>query len=126
MKIRYTVALPIIASFGLGALATEALHAQATTPAYVVTLFDAGLSPSEVMNTNYPSLNPSTFQQFGGHYIIHFGRQVVLDGEHLNQIVVVKFDSMENALAWHASGAFRQAYDVHKASSVIAYAVEGD
>lgn len=124
MKTRYTVALPIIASFGLGALVTEALHAQAAPPAYVVTLFGSAIA-SEVMNTNYPSLDPSTFQQFGGHYIIHFGREVALDGEHLNQIVVIKFDSMENARAWHELDAFKQAYDVNKTSNIVAYAVEG-
>ena len=72
MKTRYTVTLAMTASFVLGALAAQTLHAQATRPAYVVTIFDT----EEVMKTNYPSLNPATFQPFGGHYIIHFGKMV--------------------------------------------------
>jgi len=120
VKTRYT-ALAMTASFVLGALATRALHAQATRPAYVVTIFDT----EEVMKTNYPSLNPATFQPFGGHYIIHFGRLVTFDGRPPNQIVVIAFDSIANAQAWRASGAFRETYDVKKIANVRAFAVEG-
>jgi uncharacterized protein (DUF1330 family) len=77
------------------------------------------------MDTNYPSLNPATFQPFGGHYIIHFGRTVSFDGLPPNQIVVIAFDTMENAEAWHASNAFKQSYDAHKLTGVRAFAVEG-
>jgi len=93
VRTRYTVTLATITSFGLGALAAQALHAQATRPAYVVTIFDT----EEVMKTNYPSLDPATFQPFGGHYIIHFGRTVTFDGKPPNQIIVIAFDSIENA-----------------------------
>ena len=121
MKTRYIVTLAMIASFGLGALAAQALHAQVTPPAYVVTIFDT----EEVMKTNYPSLDPATFQPFGGHYIIHFGKSVTFDGQPPNQIVIIAFDSIENAQAWHASGAFRTMYDVNKIAKVRAFAVEG-
>ncbi len=121
MKIRHRVAIAIIAGFGLGALAAEALHAQAPPPVYVVTLFDT----ADVTKTDYPSLDPATFQPFGGRYIIHFGRSFNLDGSHPRQVVVIKFDSIEKVRAWHASDAFKQAYDAHKASNVRAYAVEG-
>lgn len=121
MKTRYTVTLAMTASFILGALASQALHAQATQPAYVVTIFDT----EEVMKTNYPSLNPATFQPFGGHYIIHFGRMVTFDGRPPNQIVVIAFGSIANAQAWRASGAFRETYDVNKIANVRAFTVEG-
>jgi uncharacterized protein (DUF1330 family) len=78
------------------------------------------------MDTNYPSLNPATFQQFGGKYIIHFGTTYALEGSHPNKIVVIKFDSIENARAWHQSEAFRRSYDAHKASKVRAFAVVGE
>ena len=122
MKTRYTVTLAMTASFVLGALAAQALHAQATRPAYVVTIFDT----EEVMKTNYPSLNPATFQPFGGHYIIHFGKMVTFDGKPPNQIVVIAFDSIANAQAWRASGAFKEIYDINKIAKVRAFAVEGN
>jgi len=121
MKTRYAVTLAVIAGFGLGAAAAQVLHAQTTPPAYVVTIFDT----EEVMNTNYPSLDPATFQPFGGHYVIHFGRTVTFDGEPPNQITIIAFDGMENAQAWRTSDAFRKIYDVNKVANVRAFAVEG-
>jgi uncharacterized protein (DUF1330 family) len=102
VKTRYTMKLAIIASFGLGTLAAKALHAQATPPAYVVTIFDT----NGIVNTNYPSLDPATFQPFGGRYIVHFGRAVTFDGQPRNQVVIIAFDSIENAQAWCASQAY--------------------
>jgi uncharacterized protein (DUF1330 family) len=121
VKIRYAVILAMIASFGLGALAARALHAQGTPPAYVFTLFDT----EEAMKTEYPSLAQATFQPFGGHYIIHFGRTVTFDGKPPKRIVVIAFDSLEKAQAWHESDAFKKMYDVQKITHVRAFAVEG-
>jgi uncharacterized protein (DUF1330 family) len=123
VKTHYAVTLAMIAGFELGTLANEPLDAQITPPAYVVTLFDSGLK--SVGDTNYPSLNPATFQPFGGRYIIHFGRTVSFDGLPPNRFVVIAFDSMKNAQAWHSSDAFRQSYDPHKLTGVRAFAVEG-
>ncbi len=122
MKTRYTMTLAIIASFALGTLAAKALHAQATWPAYVVTIFDT----EDIMNTNYPSLDPATFEPFGGRYIVHFGRTVTFDGLPPNQLMIIVFDSMENAQAWRASHAFNKMYDVNQLANVRAFAVEGD
>ena len=77
MKTHYAVTLAMIAGFGLGILADQPL-AQTPPPAYVVTLFDSGLKSAT--DTDYPSLNPATFQPFGGRYTIHFGRTVSFDG----------------------------------------------
>ena len=121
MKTRYRMILAMIVSFGLGALAVPVLRAQETPPAYVVTVFDT----ENVMATNYPSLDPTTFQQFGGHYIVHFGKAVTFDGEPPNQIAIIAFDSMEKAQEWHASDAFSKLYDINKAANVRAFAVVG-
>ena len=111
-----------MAGFGVGTLAGQSLG-QVAPPAYVVTLFDSGLKSAS--DTDYPSLNPATFQPYGGHYIIHFGRTVSFDGSPPNRFVVIAFDSMKNAQAWHSSDAFRQSYDARKLSDVRAFAVEG-
>jgi len=112
----------MIASFGLGVFAGQPL-AQIAPPAYVVTVFDSGLRSAT--DTDYPSLNPATFQPSGGHYIVHFGKTVTFDGRPPNRFVVIAFDSMEKAQAWHSSDAFRQSYDARKLSDVRAFAVEG-
>jgi uncharacterized protein (DUF1330 family) len=122
VKTHYAVTLAMIAGFGLGILADRPL-AQTPPPAYVFTLFDSGLK--SVTDNDYPSLNPATFQPFGGHYIIHFGRTVSFDGRPPNRILVIAFDSMKNAQAWHSSDAFRQSYHPQRLSVVRAFAVEG-
>jgi uncharacterized protein (DUF1330 family) len=121
VKTLYATTLAI-AGFGLGMLADKPL-AQPPPPAYVFTLFDSGLK--SVTDSDYPALNPATFQPFGGHYIIHFGRTVNFDGRPPNRIVVIAFDSMKNAQAWHSSGGFRQSYNAQRLSDVRAFAVEG-
>ena len=122
MKTLYAVTLAIIAGFGLGILAGQSL-AQFTPPAYVITLFDSGLKSAT--DTDYPSLNPATFQPYGGRYIVHFGKTVSFDGRPPNRFVIIAFDSMKHARAWHSSDAFRQSYDARKLSDVRAFAVEG-
>jgi uncharacterized protein (DUF1330 family) len=122
MKTLYAVTLSIIAGFVLGALVGQPL-AQTAPPAYVVTLFDSGLKSAT--DTDYPSLNPATFQPFGGHFIIHFGKTVSFDGRPPNRFVIIAFDSMDKAQAWHSSDGFRQSYDARKLSDVRAFAVEG-
>jgi uncharacterized protein (DUF1330 family) len=124
MITRLIGAMALIASFGLGAFATQVVKTQASPPAYFVTLF-GGQSDQEIMDTDYPSLSPGTFQQFGGHYIIHSGRTVTFDGQPPMRIVVIAFDSMERLQAWHRSDAFERLYDIHKITNVRAFAVEG-
>ena len=121
MKTRHAVALATIAGFGFGVLMAQSLRAQSTAHAYVITLFDEG----SMISTGYPSLAPATFQPFGGRYIIHSGRTITFDGKPPTQMVVIAFDSMDKALAWHASGAFKEMYDIHKTANVRAFAVEG-
>lgn len=122
MKTLYAVTLAMIAGFGFGILASQPL-AQTATPTYVFTLFDSGVK--SVTDTDYPSLNPATFQPYGGHYIIHFGRTVSFDGQPPNRIVVIAFNTMEAAQAWHSSDGFKKSYDARKISNVRAFAVEG-
>ncbi|HEY2527483.1 MAG TPA: DUF1330 domain-containing protein [Xanthobacteraceae bacterium] len=123
MKTLFAAASAMITGFGLGILVDYPLSAQTAPPAYVFTLFDIGLK--SLTDTNYPSLNPATFQPFGGHYIIHFGTTDNFDGLPPNQIVVIAFDSMKSVRAWHSSEAFRQSYNPQKLAGVRAFAVEG-
>ena len=117
--------LSVIVGFGLGILAGQSGRRQRRQLRllYVVTLFDSGLKSAS--DTDYPSLNPATFQPYGGHYIVHFGKTVSFDGRPPNRFVIIAFDSMKHAQAWHSSDAFRQSYDARKLSNVRAFAVEG-
>jgi hypothetical protein len=43
---------------------------------------------SQIQEEGIP-FNPATFQPFGGHYIIHFGKTVSFDGRPPNRFVVI-------------------------------------
>ena len=124
MQARRTIALAMLAGFGVVAFLAQAFCAQVSRPAYFVAVFDAG-SEQDVRNTNHPSLDPGTFQQFGGRYVIHSPRTTPFDGQPPARIVVIEFDSMEKLQAWRASKAFKSLYDPHKAGEVRSFAVEG-
>ena len=124
MQTRYSIALAMIAGFGLVAFAPQTLYAQTTRPAYFVAVFDAA-SEQKVRDTDYPALAPGTFQPFGGHYVISSPRTIPFDGQPPLRIVVIEFESMEKLQAWHASKAFRSLYHPYKAAKVRAFAVEG-
>lgn len=94
---------------------------QANPPVYVVSLFDTSID----LNTNYPSLAPSTFQPFGGHYVVHGGKMIAFEGQPPGQYVVIAFDNMEKVQAWRASDAFKQMYDRYKIGGLRVFAVEG-
>ncbi|HUI15717.1 MAG TPA: DUF1330 domain-containing protein [Xanthobacteraceae bacterium] len=122
MKARATLILAMLAGFAIGALTTQSLRANTDRTAYFVTLFDAGQNQSD---TDYPSLYPSSFQSFGGHYVVKNGNMTSFDGHPPGQFVVIAFDSMDKLLQWHGSKAFKDLYDVHKIDQIKAFAVDG-
>jgi uncharacterized protein (DUF1330 family) len=124
---RYLIGLVVL--FGLGGflhanLRTEISASDRAPRAYYVTIFDSG-SALEIMNTNYPSLFPSTFAPFGGRYIMHFGARRSFDGQPPEQVIVIRFNNMHDLLAWHSSEAFKKTYDPHRLGHLRAFAVEG-
>ena len=105
----------------IGVSNAQGLHDRATAPMYVITLFDAAID----MKTDYPSLAPTTFQPFGGHYVVHGGKMVPFEGELPGQFVVIAFDSMEKVQAWRESATFKNTYDPQKIAGLRVFAVEG-
>lgn len=119
-----------ISAFALGAAFGSVLafaqqnapgYSSPTPPVYVVTLFEGEIN----LKTDYPSLNPATFQPFGGRYIVHGGKIVTFEGAPPGQYVVIAFDSMEKVQAWRASAAFKELRDIYKIGKLRVFAVEG-
>lgn len=96
-------------------------HDQASPPVYVVTLFDGPID----FETDYPSLDPATFQPYGGRYIVHGGKVVTFEGDSPGAYVVIAFDSMEKVQAWRASAAFKETYDIYKIGKIRVFALQG-
>ncbi|MGH7946546.1 MAG: DUF1330 domain-containing protein [Opitutaceae bacterium] len=67
----------------------------------------------------YIKLTPDTVAPFGGRFIVRGGRAEKLEGDiPANRIVVLKFDTYEQAKAWYESENYRAARAVRQSASI--------
>lgn len=92
--------------------------------AYVIAQVDV-TDPEEY--EQYRALVPPTLAQYGGEFIVRGGDMAVLEGDMpYPRVVVLKFDSMDAAKAWHASPEYAAAKAIRQsASDSLLIAVEG-
>ncbi|HXQ65512.1 MAG TPA: DUF1330 domain-containing protein [Alphaproteobacteria bacterium] len=124
MKTHYTVALAMLAGFGLGAIAVQSLHAQAKPPIYMIA--DNDVTNPEGYAKEYLPLAQPTIKAHGGRYIAA-GKGTAIDGEPpKGRVVVLAWDSMEQLLAWRNSPEYVAARKVgEKYAKFRTFAVEG-
>lgn len=73
-------------------------------PAYVIA--DVEVTNEELFE-EYRKLVPATIEAYGGKYIVRGGASEVVEGEWTpHRTVIIEFDSLEQAKAWHASGEY--------------------
>jgi uncharacterized protein (DUF1330 family) len=125
MKARHIVALSLVAGVGLGATAVQALHAQASPPAYVVAEID--VKNPVPYETGYVPGAVKAIAAGGGTYLVRGGATAALFGEPPKpRIAIMAFASLEKAKAAFNSSAYRQAKKVgDKYANFRVYAVEG-
>jgi uncharacterized protein (DUF1330 family) len=120
--------LAAIAGMAIGAVTTGTAHAQAPKAnrphAYYIAEFK--ITDPEGMKP-YSARVASTFEPYGGRYIVRGGKIVALEGEGPNnRMVIIEFDGMEKARAWYASPAYAQLKPIrHKNAISRVYIVEG-
>ncbi len=69
--------------------------------AYVIA--DVEVTDEELFE-KYRSLVPATIEAYGGEYIVRGGASEVVEGDWTpNRTVIIKFDTFEQAKAWHSS-----------------------
>jgi uncharacterized protein (DUF1330 family) len=110
MKTNHKLALAVLASLVAGATGGRMIHAQQgkTAPAYIISEADAITDPIAIKK--YAEKVPETFAPFDGHYhfVVRGGKAQSLDGDAPPQgIVVIAFDSAEQAHAWYDSPAYQ-------------------
>jgi uncharacterized protein (DUF1330 family) len=125
MKTRYTVALAIIAGFGLGAIAVESLHAQAKPPVYYIAEVD--VTNPEAYKKEYVPRAVAITKAASGRIVVLGGKVTPLDGQPPKARVVVQvWDSLEKIQAWRNSKEFKEVREIGKKYATFrAYAVEG-
>jgi uncharacterized protein (DUF1330 family) len=110
MKTNYKFALAVLVSLSLGAAGGRAIHAQQSkaAPVYVISEADVITDPTAIKE-KYGQHVGDTLEPFKGHY--HFvagGKAESLDGGAAPEgIVVIAFDSAEQAHAWYDSPAYQ-------------------
>jgi uncharacterized protein (DUF1330 family) len=127
MKAKTVAILAAVASLAIGAFGVPAIHAQTPTqpmrPAFYVAEFEVtdaeGIKP-------YSQQVEATFKPFSGRYVARNGKTVSLEGEAPKRIVMIAFDSTEQAQAWYDSPAYRAIRHIrHKSATSRVYIVEG-
>jgi uncharacterized protein (DUF1330 family) len=106
MNTKFKSAIVLLVGAALGAAVIEGLHAQATGPAYVIVAIrkinDADAF-KEVMTKGGAAV-----QAAGGKLVIGTNKITGLDGPPPERFVLIQFDNVEKAQAWHDSAAQKE------------------
>ena len=84
-------------------------------PAYVIA--DVEVTDPDLF-TEYRALVEPTVNAYGGRYIARGGETLLLEGDRSpNRSVIIEFDSMEQAMAWHDSEEYAPVKDMRLRSA---------
>ena len=100
MTPHHKFAMVLIAGSVIGAAAVEGLHAEAKPPAYVVVDIRSITDPNGLQAVIMKTA-PQVLSAAGGHYLIRTNEVTSLDGAPPKRFVLIAFDSVEKAQAWH-------------------------
>jgi uncharacterized protein (DUF1330 family) len=124
MRTRYKIAFAALAGTALGAAAIEGLHAQASAPAYAVVVIRK-VNDAEAFKV-VPAKGAAAVEAAGGKFIILTNKIASLDGPPPARYIVIQFDSMEKAQAWHNSAAQKEVDEIRmKSTDSLAFIAEG-
>ena len=125
MKTQSMVGLALLAGFGIGAVAVQALHAQGKPPAYVVSEID--MTNPDAYAKEFVPLAQKALRDSGQKVLASGGRTATLYGEPPRpRIVLSVFESLEKAQAAYSSPAYLEARKIgDKYAKLRIFAVEG-
>ena len=124
MKTHYTVALAMISGIGIGAIAVQALHAQAKPPVYTVTEIDV-TNVDGYMKEFVPVVQPIV-KKGGGKQLAASLKVTAFTGEPPKRVAINVWSSLEEAQALYNSPEYKEAQKIgEKYAKFRRYAVEG-
>jgi uncharacterized protein (DUF1330 family) len=107
MKTQFTVALAMLAGFGLGAVAVQGLHAQATPPVYQIAEIDT--TDTQAYLKEYAPRAQAAIKAAGGRFLAAGGKLTPLEGEPPKErVAIIAWQSAEQAEAYRNSAAFKE------------------
>jgi len=119
VKSNYKLLVGVIAGVLVGAAGNNAIHGQQvkTPPVYLISEADAITDPTAIKE--YAAKVSETLAPFDGHYhfVVRGGKTESLDGDAPPKgIVVIAFDSSEQAHAWYESPAYAAIRPIRQAA----------
>jgi len=124
MKTRYTVALALLAGFGLGAVSIHTLHAQAKPPVFVIAEID--VSNPEAYAKEYVPKAQALIKKMGGKFLAASNNVVAFEGTPAKRIALQQWESMEKVKAWQNSAELKENRKIgNKYAKFRILAVEG-
>jgi len=120
VKGKYKVLIGVVAGVLAGAAGNNAIHGQQvrTSPVYVISEVNE-ITDLTSLKEKYATKVNETLAPFNGHYhfVVRGGKTESLDGDvQPKGIVVIQFDSSEQAHAWYNSPAYGAIKPVRLAS----------
>jgi uncharacterized protein (DUF1330 family) len=107
MKIRYIVALSMLAGVAVGAAAIQSLHAQAKPPIYMIAINE--ISNQEGYTKEYLPAAQKSIKDHGGVYVAAGPGTQVAGNLPNGRVVILRWESMEALLAWRNSPEYQAA-----------------
>jgi uncharacterized protein (DUF1330 family) len=125
MNTKYKYALAMGASFALGAVVVQGLHAQAKPPAYVVTEITVKDQEGFMKEFAVPGMKP--IQEAGGKFLARGGTPISLTGASpAPRVTILQFDNVDKAQEWWNSPAMKDLKPIgDKYATFQTYLVEG-
>jgi uncharacterized protein (DUF1330 family) len=125
MKTQSMVGLALLAGFGIGAVAVQALHAQGKPPAYVISEID--MTNPDAYAKEFVPLAQKALRDSGQKVLASGGKTATLYGEPpRSRIVLSVFENLEKAQAAYSSPAYLEARKIgDQYAKLRIFAVEG-
>ena len=125
MKTFYTVAVSMVAGFGLGVVAIQTLHAQAKPPVYVVTEIDV-TNVDAYIKEYVPVVRP-VLAKSGGKLVAVSQNPTTLEGApQKSRVAINVYESLEKAKASREGAEYKEARKIgDRYAKFRAYVVEG-
>ena len=106
MKTRTSVALAVIAGFGLGAVSIHGLHAQAKPPVFVVVEID--VANMDAYMKEYAPQAQALVKKFGARQLAASANVTALSGKAPSRVAVQQWESLEKVKAWFGSKEYKE------------------
>ncbi len=105
MNTRVSIALSLIAGFGLGAVSIDALHAQAKPPVFVVA--EINVSNVDAYMKEYQPKAAELVKKNGAR-LLAAANPKALEGKAPTRVAVQQWESMEKVNAWYNSKEYKE------------------